>query len=259
MFHALRQTVTAGDAATFINGVYWTALPLVAAVNGYVVVRLLQRAGRNPIHPLPLVATFYAVVSVHFQIPVYLYYTVGLSLASLLWLTPQISLVAARGSLVAAGALAAIGVYFHAGQPASRSIAGLLHGTRMTSVRASSLPHSSLRIDPDEGRRYAALVDLIRQRVPADGSIFAVPSNAELYFLSQRRNAFRFYNTALGVRSDADVAAVEQTLHDHPPSLVTFNRDDKYNTPQSLQIMEAVKHQYVLLGRFDPFDVYVLR
>ena len=259
VFHALRQTVTAGDAASFINGVYWTALPLVGAANGYAVVRSLQRARRNPIHPLPLVATFYAVVSVHFQIPVYLYYTVGLSLASLLWLTPQISLVAARGSLVAAGALAAIGVYFHAGQPASRSIAGLLHGTRMTSVRASSLPHSSLRIDPDEGRRYAALVDLIRQRVPADGSMFAVPSNAELYFLSQRRNAFRFYNTALGVRSDADVAAVEQTLHDHPPSLVTFNRDDKYNTPQSLQIMEAVKHQYVLLGRFDPFDVYVLR
>jgi hypothetical protein len=85
-----------------------------------------------------------------------------------------------------------------------------------------------------------------------------VPSNAELYFLSQRRNAFRFTNTALGVRTDAELAVVEQTLQDHPPRLVTFNRDDKYNTPRSWMIMEAVKHRYVLLGRVEPFDVYVL-
>ena len=77
-------------------------------------------------------------------------------------------------------------------------------------MRASSLPHNSLRIDLDEGRRYAALVEMIRREVPADEAILAVPSNAELYFLSQRRNGFRFYNTALGVQSDAEVAAGEQ-------------------------------------------------
>ena len=79
---------------------------------------------------------------------------------------------------------------------------------------------------------------MIRREVPADASIFAVPSNAELYFLAERRNAFRFYNTALGVRTDADLARVEQTLRDDPPRLVTFNRDDKYNTSRSIQIME---------------------
>ncbi len=52
---------------------------------------------------------------------------------------------------------------------------------------------------------------------------------------------------------------VEQTLRDDPPRLVTFNRDDKYNTSQSMQIMETVRHRYVLLGRFEPFDVYLLR
>ena len=95
--------------------------------------------------------------------------------------------------------------------------------------------------------------------MPADASILAVPSNAELYFLAERRNAFRFYNTALGVRTDADLAHVEQTLRENPPRLVTFNRDDKYNTSRSIQIMEIVRHRYVLLGRFDPFDVYLLR
>ena len=94
---------------------------------------------------------------------------------------------------------------------------GILRGERIPSARASTLPHNSLRIDLDEGRRYAALVEIIRREVPADEAILAVPSNAELYFLSQRRNGFRFYNTALGVRTDAELAAVEQSLRDHPP------------------------------------------
>jgi hypothetical protein len=197
-------------------------------------------------------------VSVHFQIPVYLYYTAGLSLASLLWLAPRVSPLAARASIAVALLLSATGVYFHAGQPASRGIRGTMRGERTLSAQVSTLPHSSLKIGLDEGRRYAALVELIRREVRADEAILAVPSNAELYFLSERRNAFRFYNTALGVRTDAALAAVEQTLRDDPPRLVTFNRDDKYNTSQSWQIMEAVKRRYVLLGRFEPFDVYVL-
>ena len=48
VFHALRQTVTAGDAATFINGVYWTALPLVGAANGYASVRVTPTRRTQP-------------------------------------------------------------------------------------------------------------------------------------------------------------------------------------------------------------------
>jgi hypothetical protein len=259
VYHAARQTVTSPSAPLILNGLYWATLPLLAAVNGFIVLRLLGRPGNEAAAPLPVMAVFYAVVSVHFQIPVYLYYTAGLSLASLLWLAPRVSPLAARASMAFALTLAATGVYFHAGQPPSRGIAGLLRGDRVQSTRASTLPHNSLTIDPEEGRRYASLVELIRREVPADGTIFAVPSNAELYFMAERRNAFRFYNTALGVRTDQDLAAVERTLRDDPPRLVTFNRDDKYNTPRSLQIMETVRHRYVLLGRFEPFDVYVLR
>jgi hypothetical protein len=258
VFHGLRQVVTGRDAPTLLNGLYWAVLPLLAATNGLVVFRLLTRAQDNAVAALPVMAVFYAVVSVHFQIPVYLYYTAGLSLASLLWLAPRVSPFAARASIVVALVLSVTAVYFHAGQPASRSTMGVLRGERTPSARAPALPHNSLRIDLDEGRRYAALVEIIRREVPADEAILAVPSNAELYFLSQRRNGFRFYNTALGVRTDAELAAVEQSLRDHPPRLVTFNRDDKYNTSQSWQIMEVVRHRYVLLGRFEPFDVYVL-
>jgi hypothetical protein len=258
VFHALRQAATGGTAAPLLNGLYWATLPLVAAINGFILLRLIRRDQAEAVAPLPIIAVFYAVVSVHFQIPVYLYYTAGLSIASLLWLAPRLSPVAARATIVIALTLAATGVYFHAGQPASRDIAAVLRGERVPSARATALDHSSLRVDLEEGRRYSALVDIIRREVPEDGAIFALPSNAELYFLSQRRNAFRFYNTALGVRTDAELATVEQTLRNHPPRLVAFNRNDKYNTPRSWQIFEAVRHRYVLLGRFEPFEVYVL-
>jgi hypothetical protein len=157
-----------------------------------------------------------------------------------------------------ATALAGIGVYFHAGQPSSRSMTDVLQGHRAGSLRASALPHCSLKVDPEESGRYAAVVDVIQQRVPEHDAILAIPSNAELYFLSGRRNPFRFYNTALGVRDEAAVEAVERVLRESPPKLITFNAADKYNTRASLQIMDVVKQRYVLLGRYEPFDVYVL-
>ncbi len=259
VYHAARQIVISPSVPSLLNGLYWMALPLLAVANGFIVWRLLERHVNNAAAALPVMALFYALVSVHFQIPVYLYYTAGLSLASLLWLAPLVSPLAARASIALALTLAATGVYFHAGQPVSRGIAGLLRGDRLQSTRASTLPHNRLKIDPEEERRYASIVELIRREVPPDGTIFAVPSNAELYFMSERRNAFRFFNTAIGVRSDEDLAVVERMLREHPPRLVTFNRDDKYNTPRSLHIMATVSQQYVLLGRFEPFDVYVLR
>jgi hypothetical protein len=255
--HAFRQMSAGANAPTVANGLYWAALPLLAAVNGIALIWLLRRSRREALAPLPILAAFYALVSVHFQIPVYLYYTAGLSLASLLWLAPAISVAAGRLAIAAALALASTAVYFHAGQPSSRGIAGVLQGSRIASAGSSSLPHCSLKVDPDEASRYAALVDLIRQRVPSNESIFAVPSNAELYFLSDRRNPFRFFNTALGVRNDVQLAAVRRTIVERPPKLVTFNPADKYNTRLSLEIMDEVRDRYILVGRVEPFEVYL--
>jgi hypothetical protein len=255
---SLLQVAAARDVASVLNGCYWVALTLLAAVNGTLVYRALARSSLGAAAPLPIVAVFYAVVSVHFQIPLYLYYSAGLTLSSLLWMSPEISSAFGRIVVAVSLALSAIGIYFHAGQPASRTMQEVLRGVRGPAVTASQLPHCALRIDESGAAAYRRIVDLIQRRVPEQGSIFAVPSNAELYFLTQRRNPFRFYNTALGVRSDADLAAVERTLAEDPPALVTFNAADKYNTARSTQIMDAVRKRYVFLGRYDPFDVYVL-
>jgi hypothetical protein len=257
VFHGYRQVAEYRDLASVLNGVYWTTLPLLAAINGAVILRLMNQSARPAIAALPVIATFYAVVSVHFQIPVYLYYTAGLSLASLLWLTPHISPAASRAAVWGALFLAGTGVYFHAGQPASRGIAAVLRGDRMPASVLASLPHCSLKVDPDERAQYGTLLAIIQRVVAPNESIFAVPSNAELYFFSDRRNEFRFYNTALGVRDEAELAVVQQTLRERPPKLVTFNPGDKYNTPMSWRIMDGIKSRYVLIRRLEPFEVYV--
>jgi hypothetical protein len=218
----------------------------------------MTRSRATAISPLPVIAVCYAIVSAHFQIPLYLYFSAGLTLASILWMAPAVSPGAARLSSVGALGLASIAVIFHAGQPTSRTVHAVLRGDRYPAPKASGLPHCSLTIDAAEADTYRKVVELIAAHTADGDTIFAVPSNAELYFLSQRTNPFRFYNTALGVRTDADVEQVRRVIRQRPPRLVAFNPRDKYNTARSRQIMDEVRARYVLAGRVDPFEVYVL-
>jgi len=188
----------------------------------------------------------------------YLYFSAGLTLASILWMAPAVSPAAARLSSVGALGLALTAVIFHAGQPTSRSVHAVLRGDRSPGPNASGLPHCSLNIDAAEAGTYRKVVEVIAAHTADGERIFAVPSDAELYFLSQRQNPFRFYNTALGVRTDADVEDVRRVIRERPPRLVAFNPRDKYNTPRSRQIMDEVRARYVLVSRVDPFEIYVL-
>jgi hypothetical protein len=241
-----------------VNGLYWVVLALLASINGVIVQYMLTRSTATALSPLPVIAVCYAVVSAHFQIPLYLYFSAGLTLASILWMAAAVSPGAARVSAVGALGLASIAVIFHAGQPLSRTIHAVLRGDRYPAPQASSLPHCSLEIDAAEAATYRTVMGVIAAHTADGDSIFAVPGNAELYFLSQRQNPFRFYNTALGVRTDADVEQVRRVLRQRPPRLVAFNPRDKYNTARSRQIMDEVRARYVLVGRVDPFEVYVL-
>jgi hypothetical protein len=255
---SLREVFNGSGVPAAVNGLYWAVLSLLAVINGVLLHYLMTRSRATAISPLPVIAVCYAIVSAHFQIPLYLYFSAGLTLASILWMAPAVSPGAARLSSVGALGLASIAVIFHAGQPTSRTVHAVLRGDRYPAPKASGLPHCSLTIDATEADTYRKVVELIAAHTADGDTIFAVPSNAELYFLSQRTNPFRFYNTALGVRTDADVEQVRRVIRQRPPRLVAFNPRDKYNTARSRQIMDEVRARYVLAGRVDPFEVYVL-
>ena len=247
--------LASGDLRATINGAFSAVIPLVAMVVGLTLMRCLAKPGAKGAQPPPpalvVLAVFYGVVSVHYQIPIYLAYSVGLSFAGLLLL--------ARGSvaLTAAGAAAvAVAVFYHAGQPLSRGISGAAAGQRVEVVPSEMIPRLGLRIEQPDVQLYAALLELIERDVAPDESILAVPSHAELYFLSGRRNPFRFFNTALGVTTGRELSEVLQTLERAPPRLVFHAPGDKYNTPQSRVIMDHVAATYEVLPPIGQFLIY---
>jgi hypothetical protein len=249
--------IQSGDIATRLNAVFSAALLLLAAVLGVLLFRALVRApGGSSIHPLPIIAIFYSLASLHYQLPIYLFYTVGLALAAILWLTAQSSTLNRVLTRCAAAFLVGVGLYYQAGMPLTRHLQGIVAGERRFpgALLASSV--AGIYVDTADAALYQKLIHLTEQETQPGDTIFALPTNAELYFLSRRTNPFRFYNTALGLRSSADLDSALHILTCYPPKLVFYNAQDKYNTPESAQLAALVQARYRELAAVPPFQVF---
>jgi hypothetical protein len=247
------------DAAAFANGLYWVVLSFLPAVNGILVVRWMRRRQFDgPI--LPLMAAFYSLVTLYLPIAIYLYYTIGLTLAAVLWFVGS----ASRRRYVpyvatATAALVVIGVWFHAAQSPFRRQIDVARGERTRTAATPTCPpfaRSTLRIEWKDCAQYHLLAEAIETETPPGSSIFAVPDDPELYFLTARSNPFRFYSTANGVHTPQDLAGVLDVLANRPPRLVTYRPDDKYNTDASRRIMEYVRTRYDRFDTIGDFELY---
>jgi hypothetical protein len=248
-----------GDLARILNAGLYICLLLLSALLGVLLFRALLRGRRSTIHPLPLIATFYALVSLHYQVPIYLFYTVGLSLAAVLLLTGQCN----RGTLwftvaVSAG-IAGLALYYQAAMPLTRNLQGIVAGERRFPATPLPSPAAGIYVDTSEAKLYQSLIGLIDRETRLGDTIFALPMHAELYFLGRRTNPFRFYNTAIGIRSNADLDSVLQVIRCRPPKLVFYDPTDKYNTPASVRIAGTVRRQYEKLAPLPPFEVFKAR
>jgi len=262
LMRALATVLSPSGPAAFANGLYWIVLTLLAGVTGTLTLRALwltgRRTGMRP-YALPVIGSFYALVAVHYQIPVYLLYTVAISLAGLLWLATEHDDFARYGAVSLAAILCVVGLYYQAGQPLSRGIAGIVAGQRAPAPVASGLARAGLRISAEDAAAYRDLIDLIRRETPAGAAILALPGDSELYFLSGRRNPTRFYNSALGIPDDGALRDVLETLRRDPPRLVFFRPDDKYNTAQTARLMDFVRARYEALAPRAGFEIYRYR
>lgn len=250
---AAATLAAAGNVGAMVNAVLWLSLLLLPAVVGLMLLRAL-RSGR-PLHPLPVVAVFYALVSVHNQIPIYLWFSSGLSAVALLWLLPPPRRLIGTSAVALA---AAVALYWQAGQPAARGLAGTLAGTRADQTLVEGFAPIGLRIDLNDANLYGELADLIAGVVPPAETILAVPNNPELYFIGQRRAAARFWNSAFGLRRQRDLDAVLTGFAQAPPRLVFHSPDDKYNMPLSDRLMDYVRAHYVPWGQIGSLLVYRL-
>jgi len=243
----------------FVNGLYWVLLPLVPAMNGILAIRSTRHGGQDvPI--LPLVAAFYSLVTLHMAGPIYLHFTIGLTFAAVLWFAATgRSARLIRCTAAAAAGVAFVALWFHAAQSSFRRPIEIARGHRTLTPETATCPplrRSTLRIEWKDCDEHHQLVARIEAETPPGASIFAIPHDPELYFLSARSNPFRFYSTAIGVRSPSDLAAVLEVLDTRPPALVTYRRDDKYNTDASRRIIEYVRSRYDRFATIAGVELY---
>jgi len=245
-------------------GIFWSILPMLATLHGWLVLRALWRRERGhaerysdrtpqiPVGPLPFLAVFYAIVSLHYQKYMYLFFTVGLTVSGLLWMTASARASLKWIALSVGFGLAVIGVVYSAGQ----GVRTVLHEQQVALVPSSGLDRCSLWMTPEEVEFYAYVVDLVERQVSPSESILALPYHPELYYLTRRRNPTRFFNSAFGLRSEDDVKQLLAKIDEAPPVLVFFTPDSNYTTNHSLQVMRAIRQRYELIEVKRGFEIY---
>lgn len=243
---------------TVANGIYWTMLPLLASIVGVITVRAFRRTRTwSNIDSLPLIAVFYAQVALLQQIPIYLFYSLPLTFAALIWLFAKPSPRRVAALTLFTVFVTFVSIRYQAAQPIGRTLAGIIRGDRTELVPATTLPRAGLWIDPESLRIYTDVVNTIRDQTQPQDTIFVLPNNPEFYFLSERRNPFRLWNTAIGVRDENEAALVMNVLKNQPPKIIVIDPHDRNNTSYSNAMIAYVRGTYRLIKTAGNFEIYL--
>ena len=258
---ALYQAVSSWSLAGIVNGFYWSTVSLLAIWNGVLTLRRLRSSAHGQDLTLPIVAAFYGLVAMFMENAIYLHFTAGMSLCSILWLNASAGGPTRVTSAVVSAALAIIAIVYHAGQSSAVRTGRELLGGMPSRSAITSAPffRCSLRLDPEDREPYRAVADVIRRETTSEDSILALPSDAIFYFLADRRNPTRFYNSAVGISSAETLAGVKTMMERQPPKVVTFRPADKFNTDASLAIMADVRARYDLVRELHGVEIYKRR
>lgn len=153
--------------------------------------------------------------------------------------------------------LSGMSLTFQVGEPIVRTFMDHVR-TAKTELFDSrgQLPKVDLWIDENSLKAYGKVVRIIEEETDQGDYIFAIPNNAELYFMTGRRNPFRFFSTDHGVLNASEVQSVIQRLETLRPRIITFSPGDDRNTSHSLAIMEHIRGHSTLLSKDKSFEVY---
>ncbi len=245
---------------SLINGTYLLLLQLMSLLNGGILLWTFlkkRQEGTQGFIPsaLPLLAMFYAVVSIIYPVIIYLYLSVGLSLLGVLWQLYTSNRSRTFG-LILSVFLSIVAIHFHVGQPLGRSWAKFMQGEKVALAPVHGLGKFGLKIEPVEGEIYSQLVGFIQQKTNPNEPIFVFPNNAEIYFLADRINPYRFYYLPLDVMNVNEGRAFIQSLKEAPPALIIFNPSDINNTDVSALVANYVREAYQQIQKFGKFEIF---
>lgn len=255
--YAARTLLQVRSFHEVVNGIFWLLLPLSTVIVGALAVKRFAKShSSSDVGPLPVLAVFYALVALFQQIPIYFFYMVPLTIGALFWLFLKTKRRSVLTLATIGLAFSATAIHYHAGQPVTRSLAGIIRGDRVALVPATTVKRAGLWIEPQSLVTYTELINVIQANSQPNETIFVLPYNSELYFLAERRNPFRFWNTAVGIRPGNEEQHVMNVLRTSPPRVVVIAPRDRNNTPTSEAIIAYVREHYSLVRTIGSFEVY---
>ena len=219
--------VADGGARAILKIIYWILMMIAPMALGAIAARRIWRGQNDELTPIIVLAVFVGLVSVHFEIPIYLYYSAGM-----IW----VGLIASANAKlrmpisIVTFAVAFTAALFHAGQPASRSLDAIAQGKRIVN-ETYAIPGAAINIKAEQADLYLSAMDLVANCSDPNDPIFSMPSAAEFYYLTNRRPPVRYFSTALGLHNEEDAKALETIFKtDQRPSVVFDQEADKYNS-----------------------------
>ncbi|MBT5074822.1 MAG: hypothetical protein HOM63_13975 [Kordiimonadaceae bacterium] len=255
IFYCLYSMFKTPSIDIILNGILWISLILAASALGVGV--LWQIYKKKQISPIVMIAVFYALVTVHFQIPIYLFYTVGITFCAILWILNTDSGTKTNGILSLIGIVSILALFYHADQPTGRQIIDILGGKKTSSQKVLLAGNVNLWVEEKDTLKYKEILQLVEQNVAENEGIFAFPSNSEIYYITGRSNQFGFFNSAFGINNQQQFDTVISSLKSSPPRLIFYTADDKYNTNRSKALIQIIKQNYSLLNTVDDIEVYL--
>lgn len=252
---SLTNLIKFRDPVAVLNAAYWIVMLAAPAALGFsVLTRMAPREfSRARVAPLPFLGAFYGLVAVHYQDPAYLYFAAAPVFAGLLWNAAGWR----KTSIVAALALATVAIYFHAGQPISRSYADLLSGKRYELVSSSIPALDGLYVTPSDEETYGTLIDIVDRYSQPGDPILAVPAEPELFFMTKRSNPLRHSYLPFGIRDGDAVEEALRALEKARPRVVFYVPALPYNSAYTDLIMNWVRANYVHLRTVREFEIFM--
>jgi hypothetical protein len=231
-----------------VSGIAWIFLILSVPALGAIANSDFYRFGSA--RPSTLLAVFWAIGALHYQIPIYLLFALPAVLIGLLVMRPTRVVMAA---LTVASGWALV---FQAGQPLERGLSGIVAGYRSVGNIAAEIPRVSLQIPPSDAALYHEVIKTIETTAIPGEPLMTIPMEPELNFITGRKSPVRYYGTPLGLRIESDVYDTIAALDAAAPLFVVNRRNDKYLTPLSAQLLEQVKVHSEDPVQIGPFDFY---
>jgi len=239
------------NPAWIIKAAYWVLILSFPFVLGLIAIRgmITPYQQNKRVHGSIFIALFFGIVSFYYQIPMYFYNSIALSVIVILM---HISIQERWQKLsVMVGLLFIIMTAFFFETAPSSTV--FKHDYRPSDIR-----RLGVEITDEQDRVYMHLLDVIERNSKDNDPIYVYPMNPEIYYLSQRKNPFPYYGSSFYIYDENGYISFYNSIQEMMPALVIYNTGTKYLSEYDRQFADALVNDlsYRMIDTIGDFQIF---